>query len=176
MVTYRYLAIKTTLGWSTQITYILFPTKMQKGKATKIDLPLLKNDITKILKLRYLRINCRNQKFEHKKDRAISDPASVIKSCLSYRGATDSVAPSVSISYLRPLKQCPNYGATKRGPSSHLLPKLRASQLVSLSLCVTVQISGTNYPCIWNLCIGLSSNRCWLRTRLCCHHNLRTYR
>ena len=28
----RYLTIKTTQGCSTLITYILFPTKMQKGK------------------------------------------------------------------------------------------------------------------------------------------------
>ncbi|HAY38103.1 MAG TPA: hypothetical protein DCY53_01440, partial [Desulfobacteraceae bacterium] len=36
----RYLTIKTTQGCSIPITYILFPTKMQKGKPTKIDLPL----------------------------------------------------------------------------------------------------------------------------------------
>jgi len=40
VVNCRFLAIKTTQGCSTPITYILFPTKMQKGKPPKIDLPL----------------------------------------------------------------------------------------------------------------------------------------
>ena len=46
-----YLTI--TAGPSTSISskYILFPTKMQKGKPREMDLPLLKNDIKKILKL-----------------------------------------------------------------------------------------------------------------------------
>ena len=33
------------------ITYIVFLTKMQKGKPTKMDLPLLKNDITNVFDL-----------------------------------------------------------------------------------------------------------------------------
>ena len=43
------LLAKTT-GQSTSIssTYILFLTKMQKGKSCEVDLPLLENDITTI--------------------------------------------------------------------------------------------------------------------------------
>jgi len=35
-----------TKGPSISVTYILFLTKMQKGKPCEMDLPLLKNDIT----------------------------------------------------------------------------------------------------------------------------------
>jgi hypothetical protein len=43
---YMYLAMITGSSTSISITYILFPTKMQKGKPDEMDLPLLKNDIT----------------------------------------------------------------------------------------------------------------------------------
>jgi hypothetical protein len=43
---YRYLAINTGSSTLISITYIVFVTKMQKGKPSKKDLPLLKNDIT----------------------------------------------------------------------------------------------------------------------------------
>jgi hypothetical protein len=42
----RYLASTTGSNISILITYILFLTKMQKGKPSKKDLPLFKNDIT----------------------------------------------------------------------------------------------------------------------------------
>ena len=43
---YRYFAINTGSSISIFITYILFLTKMQKGKPGEMDLPLLKNSIT----------------------------------------------------------------------------------------------------------------------------------
>jgi hypothetical protein len=42
----RYLAINTGSSTSTSSTYILFLTKLQKGKPGEMDLPSLKNDIT----------------------------------------------------------------------------------------------------------------------------------
>ena len=48
VIDYMYLAKNASLRISIFTTYILFPTKMQKGKPTKIDLPLLKNDITNV--------------------------------------------------------------------------------------------------------------------------------
>ena len=42
---YMYLAKTTSLDQLIPITYIVFLTKMQKGKPCKKDLPLLKNDI-----------------------------------------------------------------------------------------------------------------------------------
>ena len=41
-----YLAINTGSSISTSSTYIVFVTKMQKGKPFEMDLPLLENDIT----------------------------------------------------------------------------------------------------------------------------------
>jgi hypothetical protein len=41
-----HLASTTGSSISISITYIVFLTKMQKGKPPKKDLPLLKNDIT----------------------------------------------------------------------------------------------------------------------------------
>jgi hypothetical protein len=43
-----YIYLASTIGSSTSIssTYIVFVTKMQKGKPPKNDLPLLENDIT----------------------------------------------------------------------------------------------------------------------------------
>jgi len=46
VVDYRFLDKSATQGWSSQITYIVKSTKKQKGKPPKMDLPLLKNDIT----------------------------------------------------------------------------------------------------------------------------------
>jgi hypothetical protein len=46
VVDYIYLASTTGLNISILITYIVFVTKMQKGKPPKNDLPLLENDIT----------------------------------------------------------------------------------------------------------------------------------
>jgi hypothetical protein len=48
---------------------------MQNGKSTKKDLPLLKNDITTFEPVSKIKIHSRNQKFDNKKSRAISDPA-----------------------------------------------------------------------------------------------------
>jgi hypothetical protein len=42
----RYLTILTGSSTSIIITYIVFVTKMQKGKPFEMDLPLLENDIT----------------------------------------------------------------------------------------------------------------------------------
>jgi hypothetical protein len=42
----EYLAINTGSSISTSSTYIVFVTKMQKGKPFEMDLPLLENDIT----------------------------------------------------------------------------------------------------------------------------------
>ena len=41
-----FLAINTGSSTSISITYILFLTKLQKGKPSEMDLPFLKNDIT----------------------------------------------------------------------------------------------------------------------------------
>jgi len=51
VVNYRFLAKSATYSQSIPIAYIAKSTKMQKGKTYEMDLPLLKNDITKILKL-----------------------------------------------------------------------------------------------------------------------------
>jgi len=40
VVDYRYLASTTGLGISISITYIVFLTKLQKGKPDEMDLPL----------------------------------------------------------------------------------------------------------------------------------------
>jgi hypothetical protein len=55
----RYLAIKTTQGWSTPITYIVKSRKTQKGKSSEMNLPYWKNDIPNILELWYLHFHCR---------------------------------------------------------------------------------------------------------------------
>jgi hypothetical protein len=44
-----YLAINTGSSTSTSSTYIVFLTKLQKGKPGEMDLPLLKKDIPNIL-------------------------------------------------------------------------------------------------------------------------------
>ena len=62
----RYLAIKTTKGWSIPITYIVFLTEMQKGKSSEMDLPLLKNDITGFESVSKIKIYCRNMQFSSK--------------------------------------------------------------------------------------------------------------
>ena len=43
---YRFLAKSTTRNQFLLIAYIVFLTKMQKGKPYEMDFPLLKNDIT----------------------------------------------------------------------------------------------------------------------------------
>ena len=44
VVDYRYLAINTSSSILISSTYILFLTKLQKGKPSEKDLPLMKND------------------------------------------------------------------------------------------------------------------------------------
>jgi hypothetical protein len=46
VVDYRYLAINTSSSISISNAYILFLTKLQKGKPPKKNLPLMENDIT----------------------------------------------------------------------------------------------------------------------------------
>ena len=46
-IDYMYLSINASPSLAIFVTYILFLTKMQKGKSSEMDLPLLKNDITR---------------------------------------------------------------------------------------------------------------------------------